>query len=108
MARVVPSFLLDRVCGARWLAVGDAASCFDPLSAQGIYKALADGIAAAHAIAAALATGSDLDASYQHAVQSRFTEYLANRNYFYGLERRWPDSPFWQRRHARTALGGVF
>jgi len=108
VARVVPSFLLDRVCGARWLAVGDAASCFDPLSAQGIYKALADGISAADVIAAALATGSDLDASYQHAVQSRFTEYLANRNYFYGLERRWPDSPFWQRRHARTALGGTF
>jgi flavin-dependent dehydrogenase len=108
VSRVVSSFLLDRVCGARWLAVGDAASCFDPLSAQGIYKALADGIAGADAIASALATGSDLGADYQQAVQLRFAEYLANRNHFYGLERRWPDSPFWQRRHARTELGGAF
>lgn len=104
VSRVVSSFVLDRVCGAHWLAVGDAASCFDPLSAQGIHKALADGIGGAEAIAAALATGSALGSEHQQAVQSRFAEYLVNRNHFYGLERRWPDSPFWQRRHARTAL----
>lgn len=108
VSRVVSSFLLDRVAGARWLAVGDAASCFDPLSAQGIYKALADGIAGADAITSALATGSDLGTDYQQAVEFCFAEYLANRNYFYGLERRWPDSPFWQRRQARTEAGGAF
>lgn len=107
VSRVVSSFVLDRVCGARWLAVGDAASCFDPLSAQGIYKALADGIVGADAIASALATGGDLGADYQQAVELRFSHYLANRNHFYGLERRWPDSPFWQRRHARTELGAA-
>lgn len=108
VCRAVSSFVLDRVSGAHWLAVGDAASCFDPLSAQGIHKALADGIGGAAAIAAALAAGTELGSGYQQAVQSRFTEYLGNRNYFYGLERRWPDAPFWQRRHARTALERLF
>jgi hypothetical protein len=31
---------LDRLAGEKWLAVGDAAMAFDPLSAQGISKAL--------------------------------------------------------------------
>lgn len=42
--RVVPSFMLDHAGGSRWLAVGDAAASYDPLSSQGIQKALDDGI----------------------------------------------------------------
>jgi flavin-dependent dehydrogenase len=107
VSRVVSSFVLDRACGPRWLAVGDAASCFDPLAAQGIYKAIDDGIAGAQAIVSALATGGDLDPGYEQVVRGRFEEYLVNRNHFYGLERRWPDAPFWRRRHARTELGAL-
>jgi len=58
-ARLVPDsfritashgYLTDRVVGENWLAVGDAASAFDPLSSAGIYKALATGKRAARAI----------------------------------------------------------
>jgi flavin-dependent dehydrogenase len=99
-----PSFLLDTVAGHGWLAVGDAACAYDPISSQGIHKALADGVHAAQAIAACLG-GSDVGlGEYRSSVASRFAQYLANRNFFYGLERRWPASSFWTRRQARTTV----
>src|SRR5262249_2634984 len=41
---------LDNFIGRNWLAVGDAACAFDPLSSQGIYFALESGLRAAEAI----------------------------------------------------------
>ena len=43
---------LARFGGDGWLAAGDAAATFDPLSAQGIYFALYSGVAAGKALAA--------------------------------------------------------
>jgi flavin-dependent dehydrogenase len=105
IVRTALSFRLDHVCGPGWLAVGDAASSYDPIASQGIYKALLDGLEAAEAIAAWLggAPGA-LDAlgEYDAAIAERFEDYLANRNYFYARERRWPAAPFWARRRARA------
>jgi flavin-dependent dehydrogenase len=97
-----PTFLLDTVAGNGWLAVGDAASAYDPISSQGIYKALSDGARAGEAIAARLRGADARLAGYQSSVAARFQQYLKSRNYFYGLEQRWPDSVFWTRRQART------
>jgi flavin-dependent dehydrogenase len=99
-----PSLLLDRAVGNDWLAVGDAASTYDPISSQGIYKALANGVQAAEVIAAFLAGDGEGLSDYQAAVASRFEDYLVNRNFFYGMEQRWSASPFWSRRQQRTAL----
>jgi flavin-dependent dehydrogenase len=104
MTCAAPSFFLDQVGGNGWLAVGDAASAYDPISSQGIYKALSDGSRAGEAIAASL-RGSDIRlGEYRLSIASRFQQYLANRNFFYGLEQRWPKSDFWTRRQARTAV----
>jgi flavin-dependent dehydrogenase len=98
-----PSFVLDKTAGSDWLAVGDAASAYDPISSQGIYKALSDGTRAGEAIAAYL-RGSDIKLSeYQTSLEARFKGYLENRNFFYGMEQRWPESLFWTRRRARAA-----
>jgi flavin-dependent dehydrogenase len=102
--RAAPSFMLDPVSGARWLAVGDAAAGYDPLSSQGIYKALANGLAAGGVIAAALAADGDIAPAYAAALTDDFAEYRTNRNHFYGLETRWAGSPFWRRRRVRTDL----
>ena len=99
-----PSLLLDRAVGNGWLAVGDAASTYDPISSQGIYKALSNGVSAAEVIAAFLAGDAERLSDYQSSVANRFEDYLANRNFFYGLEQRWSASPFWSRRQQRTAL----
>jgi flavin-dependent dehydrogenase len=104
MICAAPSFLLDKVAGKGWLAVGDAACAFDPISSQGIYKALADGVHAARVIVASLRGSAIETGEYQISVAARFQHYLQNRNYFYGLERRWPTSRFWTRRQANTAV----
>lgn len=96
-----PSARLDRAAGAGWLAVGDAASAFDPLAAQGIHKALEDGLRAAEAIGAWLEGDAQALESYADAIASRFDAYLRNRVYFYSGEQRWADAPFWKRRTAR-------
>ncbi len=98
-----PSFLLEQTAGNDWLAVGDAASAYDPISSQGIHKALSHGILAAEAIAALFAGNAQSLSQYHQAVVNGFESYLSNRNYFYRLEQRWGTSPFWTRRQERTS-----
>jgi len=100
--RIAPSYLLEPAAGPGWLAVGDAASAFDPISSQGIYKALADGLRAADTIASFLGGGRFAASSYHGAIAERFAEYRRTWHYFYGVEQRWRSSPFWSRRHARA------
>ncbi len=103
LVRIAPSFVLDGACGAGWLAVGDAAAAYDPISSQGIYKALLDGLQAAEVIVAWLGGEAGALREYHPSVAARFADYLQNRNYFYQLEQRWPSAPFWRRRRERAA-----
>jgi flavin-dependent dehydrogenase len=98
VARVAPSSLSDPVAGAHWLAVGDAAAAYDPLSARGIHKALANGIDAANAITRALAVGAGETPGYAAGVVTDFSAYRAERDHFYAAETRWPRSRFWAQR----------
>jgi flavin-dependent dehydrogenase len=102
-ARPVRSSILDRVCGPDWFAIGDAACSYDPLMARGIHDALRDGADAGRLAAARL--GGNLGAleAHQAAVDARFSDYLANRDVFYRLQRRWPEAPFWANRRARAS-----
>lgn len=102
--RAAPSFVLDRVAGSRWLAAGDAAAAYDPVSSQGIHKALADGLEAARSIASALACDGDIAPSYAASITGGFKEYSATRDYLYRLENRWAKSPFWRHRQERVEL----
>lgn len=96
------SFLLDRPTGERWLAVGDAASAYDPISSQGIHKALAGGLLAAEALARRLAGEPAAFDGYTAALRDGFARYAENRAYFYAQETRWPDTPFWRNRRQRS------
>jgi flavin-dependent dehydrogenase len=97
-AWAAPSFRLDRPCGPGWLAAGDAAAAYDPLSAQGIHKAVSDGIAAASAAAATLGGNAAALDDYAARIAQGFEDFQRNRAYFYAQETRWQDRPFWQRR----------
>ncbi|MDJ0630704.1 MAG: FAD-dependent monooxygenase [Rhodobacter sp.] len=96
----IRSGILGRLEGTDWLAVGDAAASYDPVMAQGIYKALTDGIAGGQAIAAHLEGRGSMDGSYAQRIRDRYRAYLQSRAHLYGLEQRWPESPFWRNRHA--------
>lgn len=93
-----PSFQSSRTSGTNWMAVGDAASSFDPITGQGLHKALADGLLASDYIAYLRDGRIDGFSGYDRAVSNRFAAYQAARQHFYGLETRWPDNPFWAER----------
>lgn len=88
----------EPVTGDGWVAVGDAAAAHDPLCGLGIHWALESGIAGAEAIATPSAT-----AAYALDMHERFDRYLAARTVYYRAEDRWPDAPFWRRRHRAAA-----
>jgi len=82
------------------VAAGDAAAGFDPLSSQGVAWALESGLMAAAAIDDHFRGNQRALARYARQVEYEFGRYLALRADYYGRERRWPDSPFWRRRHS--------
>jgi len=96
---------LDRVAGGNWLAVGDAAMAFDPLSSQGISVALEFGLRAAESIQAHWQGDDSALTDYANAVDQRFEDYLRSRGRYYGREKRWAHSSFWQRRHINSERG---
>jgi flavin-dependent dehydrogenase len=99
LVRATPSRRLDPVAGEDWLAVGDAAAVFDPLSSSGILKALRSGIFAGYAIGDLLTLGDGRGMErYRRLGQEEFASYSALRARHYGAETRWPESEFWRRR----------
>jgi flavin-dependent dehydrogenase len=101
LVRAARSRRLDPPTGDRWLAAGDAASTFDPLSSQGVLKALRSGIFAAYAAGDLLTLGDERGMRrYDHFIRQEFAGYLRARSRYYAEERRWPAREFWRRRHA--------
>lgn len=90
---------LQELTGHRWLAVGDAAQSFDPLSSQGISQALFGGLTAGRAIHAALEGDADAMRCHVELMQSIFNAYRANCRKVYESEQRWSTAKFWRRRH---------
>ncbi|MFC0282157.1 NAD(P)/FAD-dependent oxidoreductase [Camelimonas abortus] len=80
---------LDMNHGERWLAVGDAAATFDPLSAHGILNALAHGLAGAAALLAeldgAVGRSRELDAQ----LRKKRSGYLQDIISLYAVADRW-------------------
>lgn len=93
--------VLERVCGPGWLAVGDAALSFDPLSAQGLFNALFTGLAGAEAAQRHLQGDADALPGYQQQLHAIERAYAGHLDACYRQEQRWPQQPFWRRRHAR-------
>jgi len=81
------------------LCVGDAAACFDPVSGQGIFKALRSGIFASYAIGDLLCRNDDTGLTrYRRFITDQFAGYRKTLREFYAMEQRWADRPFWRRR----------
>ncbi|RKN10868.1 NAD(P)/FAD-dependent oxidoreductase [Streptomyces radicis] len=93
---------LEPVTGDGWIAAGDAAATFDPLSSQGILTALATGMAAGRALDAHLAGDRAALRRYAARIAAITAAHRRNRLDHYALERRWPAALFWRRRHIAT------
>jgi len=105
--RAVHSCFLEPVFGPGWLAVGDAAASFDPLSSLGVGHAVYTGIQGARAANACLAGKEALLSEYATGVAETFSNYLGIRQRCYLAERRWPCHRFWSGRQHATG-GGSF
>lgn len=91
---------LDKPYGDGWLAVGDAALTYDPISAHGLTVALRSGIDAAKGLCAQLGGNSAGLASYAERLAHAFEQYRREALHVYRAEQRWPDALYWKRRHA--------
>lgn len=85
------------IAGKNWLAVGDAAISFDPLSSHGVTNALYTVAQATTAITQHLQHGAEdaLD-DYGKTLSDIFAQYLQTKDHIYQTERRWPKSNFWK------------
>jgi flavin-dependent dehydrogenase len=86
---------LAEFSGPGWIACGDAAMCFDPVSGQGIFSALHGGVAAGNAIIAALDGRSDGLDGYAKQMTEIWAIYQARLRTLYRNGHRWPASEFW-------------
>jgi len=95
---------MTRACALPLLCVGDASSCFDPVSGQGILKALRSGIFASYAIGDRLVRNDDKGvARYQKFIADEFAGYREMLREYYAQEQRFADRLFWRRRIAMRA-----
>ena len=56
---------------------------------------MSDAVFAAEIIAQHFVGKQNILEEYEKTVVSRYEQYLSMRKYFYQLEKRWPESPFW-------------
>ncbi len=89
---------IEQFTGRNGLAVGDAATTFDPLSSQGVFKALHSGLLAGRSINAHFTGAKSPLLDYAASLEEEFEVYLGLRSRYYRREIGWPDSVFWQRR----------
>lgn len=102
--KVAHAYELDKIVGDGWMAVGDSASAYDPLSSYGIHKALENSMEAGEAIHAALCGDTSKLKSYEQGVHQAFESFLEMRYAYYGMESRWPNSPFWKARQQTVGI----
>ena len=82
---------------------------FDPMASQGIAKALHHGKRAAADIASHLAGDASVLESLALSLEREYAAYRTTRADYYRIEKRWPRSMFWKRRHEKgtAKLSGV-
>ncbi len=86
------------VTGAGWVAAGDAAAAFDPISSLGIGFSLRSGMEAARVAVATAEQDDGPAAAYAASINRIYVDYRARLRTIYQREGRWSTAPFWARR----------
>jgi len=103
LVRAAHSQTLDQPCGPGWIAVGDAACAFDPLSGMGVGHALASGLNGARASEAAMRGDTALMEQYAAGVRQNAKAYQASLSASYAGVTRFGEAEFWARRIKASA-----
>jgi len=97
---------LEPAHGQGWVAAGDAAITYDPISAHGLTLALRTGLDAADALVGDARGDTAALPGYGARLARAFEAYRRQALLLYRGEQRWPDAPYWRRRHALAAALG--
>jgi len=92
---------LDCAAADGWLAIGDSARAIDPLSSAGITDAIKSAIDAVQVVLESKPGDKTTISDYASRVTRQHIRNNHLRSRYYHMERRWPRSEFWVRRHAR-------
>ncbi len=93
--------------GAHFLLVGDAGLRIDPLSSEGVHKAMASAITGAAVVNTILRRPTMTPHTirfYEERQRATYQAHYDQSVQYYREEARWPDSEFWQRRSRATAV----
>lgn len=86
-----------QVAGQKWLAIGDAAMGFDPLSSHGVSNSIYCAQQAAKTISNVLKTGDESHLlAYDQTLSMIFDAYWDHKTKLYAAEKRWESRSFWQ------------
>ncbi|VAW68323.1 hypothetical protein MNBD_GAMMA10-3311 [hydrothermal vent metagenome] len=96
--------ILSCVAGDNWAAIGDAAWSADPLSSQGMYKAITSGINVADVLSECRQEQIFPAPQYSADIRAQFYKYFLDRSKYYRQERRWENENFWKIRHRKNWL----
>ncbi|ARV05235.1 hypothetical protein BTO04_00350 [Polaribacter sp. SA4-10] len=87
-----------------FIAIGDAAVSFDPISSMGIGFSISSACFAAKYIAHNIEKGFSKTDVYQEDILKNYKQYHDIKTRYYQEEKRWPTSIFWQRRNQPNNL----
>ena len=99
------TFITDRT-----LSVGDAGLSIDPLSSEGVRKAMASSITGAAVINTMLRRPSLISHAkdlYTTTQEDIYKQHYDQSRRYYGDENRWPERPFWRSRSTRLEQATV-
>ena len=93
--------IVEHVAGSNWLLIGDSASTLDPLSSQGIQKAITSALAANVVVQTILTRPDHTQPAiefYQEREETAYRLHIDSLARLYSRETRWIDQSFWKRR----------
>ena len=95
------SQILNLLTGSKWMAVGDAAQSYDPLSSAGIIKGLKMGQLAATKLSEHYNSSPLALDEYEAQIRTQYEEYLVLKEDYYLKEKRWISEAFWFKRNLK-------
>ncbi len=90
--------IVDSTKAENFMAIGDAATSFDPISSMGIGFGISSAFQSTLIVSSPASQRNQKIVVYQNGINSNFENYLSLKKNVYAQEKRWTSSEFWVRR----------
>ena len=92
------SSVLNNMCAFNYVAIGDAALTFDPISSHGMVMAMTSARDAAFALVEFNKGHSDAFETFNLRLQNVFAQYELSKQQVYASEKRFNNELYWKKR----------